>query len=176
MKYLAVSVLAVVLAILFNWISTAINFFVIFGLFTIVLIWLLYQAQLLPEEAMVYFDNRIIHDGQKSLETTYDNFISDDADDNNSSLDTSPIDDVEIQEVDQRISPDQELVNIILEKSSDLDIEIHPLEELCTWISTVDSAVAEREVMLLVEKLNQASGLSRKVRLRFNGESIEVQV
>ena len=64
MRNLSVSIVAILLAYIANFVGWTLPAIVIFFLFLYVFGFLLYHAQLLPESLMSYLDNKLVHDGK----------------------------------------------------------------------------------------------------------------
>jgi len=178
MKNLIVALSGVILAVLLYWLSLTISIIIIFLLCLLVFVWLFYQAQLLPEDIMTFLDNKIIHDGETTLSKNESRDVTIDSPSSNVEDNTieNEIEDESLLVPDKRISQSEELFKLVVEKSAELGIEIKPLDGLSEWLSVVDTISAEKEILLLVQKMNQASGISKFVKLRFNGNSLEVQI
>lgn len=177
MKNLTVSIFAVFMSLVLFWISPIINLLVIIVVSSFVLLWLLYQAQLLPEDIMSYLDNRIIHDGQQNTGVlSVDACRDSQSFESNNSNNEDAADEVLETETISRISPSEELLNLVREKSEELGVIVSPLDGLSRWLSVVDQRVAEREIFLLIETMKKASGLSDSIKLNFLESSLEVHV
>lgn len=177
MKNLTVSIFAVFMSLVLFWISPIINLLVIIVVSSFVLLWLLYQAQLLPEDIMAYLDNRIIHDGQQNTAVlSVDAYRDNQSIESNNSNSEEVIDEVLETEAISRIAPGEALLNLVREKSEELGVIVIPLDGLSSWLSEVDQSIAEREILLLIETMKQASGLSDSIKLNFFESSLEAHV
>lgn len=184
MKNLGIAIGAVFLAYMANFGGWLIVGLVIASISVYVFGLLLYQAQLLPEAAMIYLDNRLIHDGQTpkevkadlsglSVERSINAGLSETFDGSELEADEIPIDNPDVYEDEEVIHP---LLTMLFRTSGNLGVDLTGIEILEKWISTVSEDQAKTQIMAVIRKIEEAAGIAPSIRIEVNGETLEVVV
>lgn len=144
---------------------------------------LLYQAQLLPEAAMIYLDDRLIHDGKTpkavkadlsslSVERSINISLSESFEASELVFGQNVCDDLE-ENKEEIIHP---LLSLLFRASDNFGVDLTGIEILEDWIATVSGDQAETQIMKAIRKIEEAAGIASSVRIEFHGGTLEVIV
>lgn len=183
MKNLGIAIGAVFLAYVANFGGWLIIGLVIASISIYVFGLLLYQSQLLPESAMTYLDDKLIHDGKTPKEIKADlssldikrsiNIGLSESFKDTELVDSQKLNDTQEEQKEEIIHP---LLRLLFRASDNLGVDITGIEILESWISTVSEDHAQIQIMKIVRKMEEAAGIAPSIRIEVHDTTLEVIV
>jgi len=183
MKNLGIAIGAVFLAYMANFGGLLIIGLVISSISIYVFGLLLYQSQLLPESAMTYLDDKLIHDGKTPKEVKADlssmnikksiNIGLTESFENPELVDDQKPSDTQEEQEEEIIHP---LLRLLFRASDNFGVDLTGIETLEHWISTVSEDHAQIQIMKAIRKIEEAAGIAPSVRIEVHDRTLEVIV
>ena len=183
MKNLGIAIGAVFLAYMANFGGWLIIGLVIASISIYVFGLLLYQSQLLPESAMTYLDDKLIHDGKTPKEIKADlssldvkrsiNIGLSESFKDAELVDSQKVNDTQEEQEEEIIHP---LLRLLFRASDNFGVDLTGIETLEHWISTVSEDHAQIQIMKIVRKMEEAAGIASSIRIEVHDSTLEVIV
>lgn len=181
MRNLSVSIVAILLAYIANFVGWTLPAIVIFFLFLYVFGFLLYHAQLLPESLMSYLDNKLVHDG-KTHKKNSPLIISAAATAMNDSFNSESfyVNTTETEsnnDSSEKTEPKFEAIrNLILAESKQAGVDCKGMNHLEDWYKSLTQEQTQSQINTIIKKIKAAEGICDTVTFKVSKGNLEVYV